>query len=470
MSTPIVTPNLLQQLKPVQAPALPTAPLMPSMPQLPGVAAPIVSKIPTAMDLDQKRVNDLHTQGSGIDQIHNPLLRGLARTADIAGSVFGAVSPIGRVLDMAIPGTTLHHQVLVNQAERNLANDQATQKAADESAQSQAVTGHTDAAADLTKQQTLGLPQQQADTHELAQANVGNTNAEEYMRMHPLPDYELHDTPSGILKVNKKDGAAQYVTVDGHQVGAPIKTTKVQLKIGGVPHEVLVNEQTGDPIKDLGESGFKPQNINLSTGTWSPGFDADKNPVMFNSKTGEVKPMSGTFTKQSAATAKIGADEQKRADLAQNMNENINKLEEILQRRPDLFGPIAGRMTQGKVAFGTGDEDAATLMTIEHQLGMVAQGAHGMRSAQGVESAANSLTNGFKNSPNATRAALEAARQSVSTFLSDSQNAGQPRSAEAPSSGLAVSLKDAMNLLQNKGKSEAAVKADIQAHGHAVKP
>jgi hypothetical protein len=170
-----------------------------------------------------------------------------------------------------------------------------------------------------------------------------------------------------------------------------------------------------------------------STGTWTPGFDANKNPVMFNSKTGEVKPMSGTFNKP-GANAKISSDEQKRADLAQNMNENIDALEDIATRRPELFGPFAGRETDLKTAFGSSDPDIAKLQVIKHQLGMVAQGAHGMRSAQGVESAANSLTNGYHNSPEALKAGLEAARQSVATFLGDAQNPGQPRSA-GPTAG-----------------------------------
>lgn len=63
-----------------------------------------------------------------------------------------------------------------------------------------------------------------------------------------------------------------------------------------------------------------------------------------------------------------------------------------------------------------------------------------MRSAEGVTSAANSLMNGFKNSPEATRAALEAGRQSVSTFLKDSQNPGQAR-VGGPPSGADVQVK-----------------------------
>jgi hypothetical protein len=120
------------------------------------------------------------------------------------------------------------------------------------------------------------------------------------------------------------------------------------------------------------------------------------------------------------ATAKADkptADEKKRADLGQNLNENLDQLEEIVNRRPDLFGPAAGRLTKAREWLGTSDPDIGALQTIEHQLGMVQQSTHGMRSAIGVQTAANSLVNNFKNSPEAMKASIQAARKSAATFL-----------------------------------------------------
>jgi hypothetical protein len=57
------------------------------------------------------------------------------------------------------------------------------------------------------------------------------------------------------------------------------------------------------------------------------------------------------------------------------------------------------------------------LQTIEHQLGMVQQSTHGMRSAIGVQTAAQSLLNNFKNSPEALKGSIQAARKSANTFL-----------------------------------------------------
>lgn len=113
------------------------------------------------------------------------------------------------------------------------------------------------------------------------------------------------------------------------------------------------------------------------------------------------------------------ADEQRRADLAENLNENLNTLEDIAKRRPDLFGPMAGRLTQLRGAIGTGDKDIATLETIKHQIGMAQISAHGMRSAHGIEAAADSILNNLHNQPDAVLANVQAVRNSIKTFTDD---------------------------------------------------
>lgn len=117
------------------------------------------------------------------------------------------------------------------------------------------------------------------------------------------------------------------------------------------------------------------------------------------------------------------ADEEKRADLARNLQENIGQLSDILQRRPDLFGPVAGRITGLRGTLGTKDPDVAALDNIQHQLGMAQISAHGMRSAGAIAGAADALVNSFHNSPEATKAALESASKSVATFTADEQAA-----------------------------------------------
>ena len=132
-----------------------------------------------------------------------------------------------------------------------------------------------------------------------------------------------------------------------------------------------------------------------------------------------------TIPKGAKPASKIGgddkatADETRRADLASNMNENLNQLEDILTRRPDLFGWFSGRETELKGTIGTSDPDVAALKTIKEQMGMAMVGAHAMRNAQHVEAAANSIVNGYHNSPDAIKNAISKARSSLQTFIDD---------------------------------------------------
>jgi hypothetical protein len=127
------------------------------------------------------------------------------------------------------------------------------------------------------------------------------------------------------------------------------------------------------------------------------------------------------------------ADEIRRSDLANNMNENLDKLQDIVQRRPDLFGPVAGRITSLRQWTGTDDPDIAALKTIHEYLGMASVGAHAMRNAQHVAQAADSVFNSYKNYPKAIMQSIQDARDSVKTFIGDVQgNAIRSQGRTAP--------------------------------------
>lgn len=121
------------------------------------------------------------------------------------------------------------------------------------------------------------------------------------------------------------------------------------------------------------------------------------------------------YGKKSAPTA----DEIRRADISNNLTENLDALDDIATRRPELFGKLSGRWTQLKGWAGTDDADVAKLRTIHEQLGIAQISAHGMRSGAQIESAAESIMNGYKNGANAIHASTQAARRSVQTFKDD---------------------------------------------------
>lgn len=89
------------------------------------------------------------------------------------------------------------------------------------------------------------------------------------------------------------------------------------------------------------------------------------------------------------------AAEENRADLAENLEENLNRLKDIAQRRPDLFGGflgLRGGYQQWRAAHGGDDPDALALTNTLDQIGTAKLAAHQMRAAQHIETAANAIT------------------------------------------------------------------------------
>jgi hypothetical protein len=433
MANPLITSFLVNRLDPaaLQPPALGTSIAMPS--GAPSFGTPITPsitvnpKLGTPLEQAQGEYQRQVTSGSGIDQIQNPLVRGIARAGDIAASVFAPR------LAQAIPGTTLHHQLTMGQAANTAKTLEEEQDTAAQTAQRQAL-----ASQEQSKAAALANPQKAVDPSKTVQTDDG------VFQLNP-------DTGKYDIRVGDRVEKPQSIEQQAYDYA--IKSGKNPLdafgavygaknqKDANLPQQYLDAISSGDTVKAglikkvIQDTQVQPKiDVHAAesprdVGTWTPGFDKDKNPILFNTKTGEVKPNAAGFTKATAAGAKLSSDEQKRADLAKNMNENIDALDDIASRRPELFGPVAGRYTELRNTIGTSDPDITKLEAIKHQLGMVAQGAHGMRSAQGVESAANSLVNNFHNTAEATKAGLDAARTSVRTFLDDANNPGQSRGA-----------------------------------------
>lgn len=187
---------------PAAAPALGTGIAMPGpAPDLGSSVLPSVSLAPppppTQTQKDQQRRSDLINSGSGVDQINNPLLRGIARAGDIAASVFAP-----RVA-AALPGTTLHHNMMVDQATNNVAKDQAEEAGAAKTQQEQAL-----AAQETAKAGQLSNPQKAGDPSKTVQTDDGVFQFN--------PDTQKYDTRVGdrVEKALTPEGAAYKALID----------------------------------------------------------------------------------------------------------------------------------------------------------------------------------------------------------------------------------------------------------------
>jgi hypothetical protein len=186
-------------IDPIAAPALSSTIAMPQ-PSVPAILNPVGQSYapPTQTQTDTSERNRLLNSGDGISQIKNPLLRGVARTADIAASVlspftFGLTGGLAR----ALPGTMEHHDMLVRQQTNKLAQDQAIDKETAQTANETATTAHT----------------------------VAATNALE----NPRDKFTPIQTDSGFAAFDPSTGrAAPVVDAAGNQVGTPEKAIKPQ--------------------------------------------------------------------------------------------------------------------------------------------------------------------------------------------------------------------------------------------------
>lgn len=318
---------------------------------------------------------------------------------------------------------------------------------------------------------------------------------------------EVQQTPTGPIQYNPQTKTWSSVMVDGKPIGAKTPPQKFETPQQGYaaavsdaisrnvdpatdpkvmqwkaaalglqkdskpdsPEQQYIDEfqrthkgaSVADAVSAYTSSTQKPERPQRVLGVGPDGKVMEITPGMTVPK--GTKSISGEL-----AGGKPTADEQKRADLVTNLNENLDTLEEIVNRRPDLFGKVAGRMTKLKEWMGSDDPDVAALKGIEDRIGMVAQSSHGMRSAQHVEASANSLLNGFKNGSDAMKRAISDARASGATFTEDverakGQSSGSNSSSGAPST---VAYKDGNDVYDIPKGKEVQFKL---AHPKAVK-
>jgi hypothetical protein len=429
----------------VQAPRIPS-PLSPAAP--PGLSvgsgAPLVRAPQEQNAIDsttgaQNELARLNRTGSGISQIKNPFLRTLARVGDIAGT---ALFPS---IVQNIPGTELHHDLLEVQQEHKIGEGLGQQKELAQTAEDQARTeavSHPKPQLEMTDQGLVRVPQE----GEAAPVTMGGTALKK-------PEAEikpvLQETDQGLVSVDPKTNVATAVTLGGQPLakagGKPLSKDQADALNGvwgriavanHLPQNPFQEGMSADDAKTLRESLQSAINATqrevriempkAEAGTWSVQEGPGGKTVLFNNKTGETKDAPADLVKPTA-------DEKRRSDLGNNLLENLNNLEDIVKRRPDLFGPVSGRVTQAKEAIGTDDPDVAALKTLSEQAGMAMVGAHAMRNAQHVQTAAEAITNAYKNSPKAVLNSIEKARQSIGTFMNDAN--GQRGNEASPAAG-----------------------------------
>lgn len=366
------------------APAVSAPPLMPQVTMSRSVASSPNSG-DSQIVRDQTSLNNLRTTSSGVDQIHNPLLRGVAKIGDTALSI--ALPGLAR----KIPGTTERHDFLVGQAQQNLKNDQAQQTA---------------------QQQQQDIAAQEQERQAEAARKTAQGDADAPFVISPIQAAAAGHPELAGTQATMRDYNKLLESSDKNATTKDVATGNNQTKVTttGMNNDTS-KANTGANIaarESISDAANKTRTLVAQM--------HDATSAANNANTNNHKGLSGD------GSYKVPADVTKRAALASNVIENANAVDSLIQQRPDIVGAAGGRYTSVQQMIGSDDPAIAEMGVRMHNIALASNGAHGVRSAQAINQTEDELFNHFKTGPNGIHAALNATRGSMSTFQNDEQN------------------------------------------------
>ena len=429
----------------------------PAQPMLPAPAMPSVRlQTPSEARLgtDQQELTRLRDTGSGISQIQNPFGRTVAR---IGEGILTAVAPRFAALT---PGTEAHHVMLEGQQQGRVTQDLAGEK-------EQAATTLLDSQPQLKqaalenqtlKTQGLITHQQDQAQHWQDQTDAAKDRAHlsyvANLRNHGYAPDEADPTGAKVRPLKYEEMSEQQQAVED------LKHAQQEKTEADAALKRAQNDPTS-PAYRLAKQRVDNASHTASVASQKLGLDAQK----------------FAFAQDKFYNPQPTATERTKGDLAQSAVERIGEMRGVIAKHPEYFGAGAGRGTKFKEWLGSQDPDAQTYLSANQYLADHSAAVFGGRSKY-ISQKLESLTDPHSNT-GALSAALDEAERGAQGFVKagavhgkggHSGYSGGSTPAAPAASGKAVSLKAAMGLPQNSGKSEADVRADIQAHGHLVTP
>lgn len=255
---------------------------------------------------------------------------------------------------------------------------------------------------------------------------------------------QLSGTPQGLAMVNKTrdmQGQPAITTAQWRQTPKPAQSQAMEDSLnftkGGAPPKNS-NEATSNLAqyqafqkayalrKDADPAALKQLNDTVANLSAMKGALQNNEKTVAGIKTQQALALNqGKIDQANAQTPqwlpKVGADEKKKAELAENIAHNANDVATILHSRPDLFGPAAGRFTQIEQLTGNNDPDISKLGVAIHNIAMANSGVHGFRSNEGVKDTEKGLLNKFTNGPQAVANAVLGLTRSTQTFIDNAR-------------------------------------------------
>lgn len=372
-----------------------------------------------------------------ISKILGGLGEGIAKAGDIGLS---AVAP---ALAINLPGTEYHHQAQLNQVNRQIGTET---KEGEQQAQT----------ANIQSEIPVHDAQREAQEAEIAAKTPIEITPEQAETI-GSPELAGVKVPSAVFAALSKQHGVNTTreNVTGQNVAGREKVADTAAESRENVAEASAHSREG-----LAEAANKTRMLI----------------AQMRDNTSRANNENTVAHRGAGVPGKVPADVTKRAGLANNVLENAGAVDDLLKRNPAIVGAVGGRASNVQDMIGSDDPDIAELGVRMHNIALASNGAHGIRSAEAIRQTEDELFKNFKRGPEGIHSALNATRGSMQTFLDDEkgfQDTGKRNGAShapdtTPNSGLSVNLKDAMALPSNKGKSEADVRKDIEAHGHKV--
>lgn len=358
---------------------------------------------PTQLDTDKKELGRKISSGSGISQISSKIQgTDFGQRHPIASKILGGVtqgiatlgdvglSAVAPSLAINLPGTAYHYRALVNQGSREVGNEEKN-----EETEAQTENLNLKPQLDLAKQGLAQEKQHETETHHTDQLNsqlaAHGFKTDETGNVVPLKYEEMSQQQQAThdLKAAQEEAADANAALKKAQNDPSSPAYRIAAARVAVARQ---NAQTA-----LGRLGLSSEQFEMRAHGTQNGVP------LAGSMIDDAGESVGTAFQQNVRPT---GQERNKGDMANSAASQISDMKSIISKRPDIFGPAAGRTTDLQVWLGSQDPDAQRFRAARTIAGDHLAGTFGGRSEAALHALDNALGQ-FKDNPEAALAGLD---------------------------------------------------------------
>lgn len=240
------------------------------------------------------------------------------------------------------------------------------------------------------------------------------------------------ETVAGINAEPRKAAVRATLLTHGlNEDGTPVDEAQLSVVDRAKVARSRAQDDLDKAKEDLVRAGNDPKSPKYQLALKTAGIAAER--LALSQREYEMRAF-GTAGGEALPGAIIGADgvpvgtvnapnvrptavERNKGDMAKSASEQLNDIQSIIQKRPDVFGPLAGRKTNLEVWLGSEDPDAKAFISARDVASGHLAGTFGARSAQVISDLKDSIGQ-FKDNPEAALRGLAQVQKAVKLFES----------------------------------------------------